>query len=95
MGRDHWDDDNVKYIDAEGRPQIETRIVPFSDDAAWVMGAHEGPLILLDDMAVPLARSTWPDDLGGRYYPAQRGNNSALWWEVRQPAAHGADLLCH
>ena len=92
MGRKDWEEFHTKRM--EGRPRQEAQVFPLSDDAAWVLGAHEGAMAVMD-MAVPLAGGTWPDEFGGRYYPAQRGNNSALWWEVRQPAAHGADLLCH
>ena len=92
MGREHWDEDNVKYLDS--RPKIEMQPVQLSDDAAWVIGKHEDALAALD-IEVPLARGEWPDDLGGRYYPAQRGNNSAMWWEVRrQPHDWLASRVC-
>ena len=92
MGRDHWEEDNMNKM--EGRPRPELQTVKFMEDAVWLTGAQEGPFVVFD-MEVPLARGEWPDDLGGRYYPAQRGNNSAMWWEVRrQPHDWLASRVC-
>ena len=35
------------------------------------------------DLVLPLANATWPEELGGRFYPAERGNYTAHWMEVR------------
>ena len=68
---------------------------PRSPPRSQFTGRKKHQIITVSGLRVPLAHG-WPEDLGGRYYPEQRGDYSTAFREVRarSPAAPALARCC-